>query len=380
VNVPPPPDESAEPAAPVPLVTLPGEATPRVFARPRPRAPAALLLLATLATGFTLWAAQGLLLPVLLAMFFALIGNPIIRLLQRAYVPRFVSALLVLVLGLAGTGLLAAQLIQPAGEWIRQVPREMESIAPKLRSLVAPMQEANKAAENIARAAGGESSSRPVQVVRTKANDPFRTLTATPRMIAAVLAVVLLTFFFMVYGQSLQRNAIALLPGRQQKKLTVEILQEIEREMSRYVLTISLINVLVGLALAGALYWLGVPGDEALLWGTMAALLNYAPYVGPLIGMLVMLLMGFVAFDDLWQSVLPAAIYLGLHTLEGQLVTPIVLGARMALSPLVLILALMVFGWLWGIVGLLLAVPLLVCVKIVLSRVEGLEGWARLLE
>jgi predicted PurR-regulated permease PerM len=150
--------------------------------------------------------------------------------------------------------------------------------------------------------------------------------------------------------------------------------------MSRYVLTISAINVLVGLALAGALYWLGVPGDEALLWGTMAALLNYAPYVGPLIGILVMLLMGFVAFDDLWQSVLPAAIYLGLHTLEGQLVTPIVLGARMALSPLVLILALMVFGWLWGIVGLLLAVPMLVCVKIVLARLEGMDGWARLLE
>jgi predicted PurR-regulated permease PerM len=242
------------------------------------------------------------------------------------------------------------------------------------------VQEANKAAENIARAAGGENLARPVQVVRTEVNDPYRTLTATPRMIASVLAVVLLTFFFMVYGQSLQRNAIALLPGRQQKKLTVEILQSIEHEMSRYVLTISIINALVGLAFAGALYWLGVPGDEALLWGTMAAILNYAPYVGPLIGMLVMLLMGFVAFDDLWQSVLPAAIYLGLHTLEGQIVTPIVLGARMALSPLVLILALMVFGWLWGIVGLLLAVPLLVCFKIVLSKVEGMEGWARLLE
>ena len=89
---------------------------------------------------------------------------------------------------------------------------------------------------------------------------------------------------------------------------------------------------------------------------------------------------GFVNFDDLWQSLAPAAIYLGLHTLEGQIITPIVLGARMALSPLVLILALMVFGWLWGIVGLLLAVPLLVCVKIVLARIEGMEGWARLLE
>jgi predicted PurR-regulated permease PerM len=348
--------------------------------RPRPRAPAARLVVATLGVGFTLWAAQGLLLPVLLAMFFALIGNPIIRVLQRAYVPRFVSALLVLVLGLAGAGLLAQQLIVPAGEWIRQVPREMHDLAPKLRNLAKPVQEANKAAENIARAAGGENMAKPVQVVRTEVNDPYRALTATPRMIAAVLAVVLLTFFFMVYGQSLQRNAIALLPGRQQKKLTVEILQSIEHEMSRYVLTISIINILVGLALAGALFWLGVPGDEALLWGTMAAILNYAPYVGPLIGIMVMLLMGFVAFDDMWQSLLPAAIYLGLHTIEGQFVTPIVLGARMALSPLVLILALMVFGWLWGIVGLLLAVPLLVCVKIVLTKIEGMEGWARLLE
>jgi predicted PurR-regulated permease PerM len=346
----------------------------------RPRAPTALLVLATLAVGFTLWAAQGLLLPVLLAMFFALIGNPIIRLLQRAYVPRFVSALLVIVLGLAGTGVLAAKLVSPAGEWISQVPRELRDLAPKLRNLARPMQQANEAAENIARAAGGDTTTRPVQVVKTEVNDPYKALTATPRMIAAVLAVVLLTFFFMVYGQSLQRKAIELLPDRQQKRLTVEILQSIEHEMSRYVMTISAINILVGLALAGALFWLGVPGDEALLWGTMAAIFNYAPYVGPLIGILVMLVMGFVAFDDLWHSVLPAVIYLGLHTIEGQLLTPIVLGARMALSPLVLILALMVFGWLWGIIGLLLAVPLLVCVKIVLTKVEGMEGWARLLE
>ena len=346
----------------------------------RPRASSALVVLATVAVGFTLWAAQGLLLPVLLAMFFALVGNPVIRLLQRLYIPRFIGALLVLLFGLAGTGLLAQQLMEPAGEWMRQVPREMRSLAPKLRDLAKPVQEANKAAENIARAAGGESASRPVEVVRTEVNDPYKTLTATPRMLASVLAVVLLTFFFMVYGQNLQRNALALLPDRQQKRLTVDILHSIEREMSRYVLTISAINVLVGLALAGALYWMGIPGDEALLWGTMAAILNFAPYVGPLIGILIMLLMGFVNFDEFWQSVMPAAVYLGLHTLEGQFITPIVLGARMALSPLVLILALMVFGWLWGIIGLLLAVPLLVCFKIILTKVEGLEGWARLLE
>jgi predicted PurR-regulated permease PerM len=352
---------------------------PRSAPHRRPRASTALLILATLAVGFTLYFAQGLILPVLLAMFFALIGNPIIRVLQKLYVPRFVSALLVLALGLAGTALLARQLITPAGEWIQQVPREMRHLAPKLRDLAKPVREANEAAENIARAAGGEENTAKPQVVTTKGGT-FETLTATPLMIASALAVVLLTFFFMVYGQSLQRNAIALLPGRQQKKLTVDILQSIEHEISRYVLTISVINVLVGLALAAALFWLGVPGDEALLWGTMAAVLNFAPYVGPLIGIMMMLLMGFVAFDDLWQSLAPAAIYLGLHTLEGQIITPIVLGARMALSPLVLILALMVFGWMWGIVGLLLAVPLLVCFKIVLSKIEGLDGWARLLE
>ena len=357
-----------------------GELPPSPPPAPRPRSSTAAVVLATLAVGFTLWATQELVLPILLAMFFALIGNPIIRGLQRLYLPRFLGALLVLLGGLAAAGALGNQLIEPASEWVRQVPREMKQLAPKLRDLTKPMLDANKAAQNIARAAGGESSSRPVQVIRTELNEPYKVLTATPRRVASVLAVVLLTFFFMVYGQQLQRNAIALLSTRQQKKLTVDILTSIERAISRYVLTITVINTALGLALAGSLYGLGVPMQEALLWGTMAAILNFAPYVGPLIGIIIMLLMGFVAFDDLWPSLLPAGIYLALHTLEGQIVTPIILGHSMRLSPLVLILALMVFGWLWGIVGLLLAVPLLVCVKLVLARIEGLTGWAKLVE
>lgn len=349
--------------------------------RPRPRAPLSLVVLAVLAVGYTLWMTQEVVLPVLLAMFFALVGNPIIRVLQRLHVPRFLGALAVLCGGIALAVLLAQQLVQPAGEWIREAPRELRSLAPKVQKLIKPVQEANKAAENIARAAGGENTARPAQVVKTEVNDPYRSLTATPMLVASILAVVLLTFFFMVFGQDLQRKAIALLPDRQKKKLTVEILQAIETEVSRYVLTISIINAVVGLVFAAALHLLlGVPIDEALLWGTMAALLNFAPYVGPLIGIVAMLLMGFASYNAPLQALAPAAIYLGLHTLEGQIVTPIVLGRTMAISPLVLILGLMVFGSLWGIVGLLLAVPLLVCVKIVLARVEGMEGWARLLE
>lgn len=344
---------------------------------PRPRSSAAVLVLATIAVGAVLWLAQELILPVLLAMFFALIGNPIIRVLRRLWIPRFLGALLVLAGGLFLAGALGNQLIEPAGEWMKQAPKELKELAPKLRAMVKPVQEANRAAESFARAAGGES--RPPEIVFTEVNEPYKALTTTPRMLASVLAVVLLTFFFMVYGENLQRNAIALLHSRQQKKLTVDILQSIEDELSRYVLTISVINVIVGLVFAGALQYLGLSLPEALLWGTMAALLNYAPYVGPLIGIAVMLLIGLTEFDGV-EALLPAGIYLLLHTLEGQIVTPIVLGQRMRLSPLVLVLGLLVFGSLWGIIGLLLAVPLLVCVKLILERTEGMDGWARLLE
>ena len=368
-------DLSTSPSDPLSTDPLP-EPSP---APRRPRASNALLVLATLAVGYTLWAAQDVLLPILLGMFFALVANPIIRLLKRLWIPRFVAALIVVVGGIAGTAALANQLVVPASDWFRDVPQELREMTPKLRQLTKPMLDANRAAENIARAAGGESAKK-VQVVRTQVDDPYKVLNATPRLLASVLAVVLLTFFFLVYGENLQRHAIALLPGRQKQKFSVDLMHSIEREVSRYVLTISLINAVVGLVYAAILYALDIPLQEALLWGTMVALLNFAPYVGPLIGMGVMLLVGFVTYNEQWLSVMPVLVYLGLHTLEGQIVTPIVLGRRMALSPLVLILALMLFGWLWGIVGLLLAVPLLVCIKLVLAQVEGMEGWARLLE
>ena len=346
---------------------------------PRPRASAAVLLLAMLAVGYTLWAAQGVILPVLLAMFFALIGNPVIRVLRRLRLPRFLAALLVLAGGIAAATLLGQQLLAPALDWMQEAPRQMRQLGTELGKLAEPVREANRVAEDIARQASGDGAQQ-VEVVRTQVDDPYATLARAPRMAGSVLAVVLLTFFFMVFGEDLQRRAIALLPTRQRQRVTVEIMQAIEQDVSRYVFTITLINTGVGILLAAVLHWgLGVDLQEALLWGTIAMLLNFAPYVGPAIGVVAMLLMGFVTWDEVGPSLLPAVIYLGLHTLEGQLVTPLVLGQRMQLSPLVLILALLVFGWLWGIVGLLLAVPLLVCVKRVLARIEGLEGWARLL-
>ena len=134
--------------------------------------------------------------------------------------------------------------------------------------------------------------------------------------------------------------------------------------------------MIVGIAARGDTHGDRTALQQALLWGTVAAFLNFAPYVGPMICFGVMLLVGFTSFKGVFQALLPPAIYLGLHVLEGEIVTPIILGRRMAISPLILILALMALGWLWGLAGLLLAVPMMVCVKIVLSKVDSLSVWA----
>lgn len=345
----------------------------------RPKASYSVNVIATLAVGYTLWAAQQIILPILLAIFFALIGNPILRLLQRARIPRFLAALMLLIAGILGTISLGAQLIGPASDWARQAPQRMQQMARQIQNLTRPVQQASEAAENLARATGGESA-RTIRIVRTQLDDPYRTLLRTPKLVASILAVVLLTFFFMIFGQELLRQAIARLPRRQQQCFASQLMRELEREISRYVLTISIINTLLGLVFSGFLYFLEIPLPETLLWGTVVALLNFAPYIGPLISALMMLVVGFVQFRPLGMAFLPAAIYLTLHILEGQVITPIVLGRRMALSPLILILGLMLFGWLWGLIGLLLAVPLLVCVKMILSRLDRLKGWAQLLE
>ena len=345
----------------------------------RPRASIPVVILATLACLFTAWAARDLLLPVLLAMFFALIGNPVLRLLRRARIPVFLGAMLLLGTGLVLAVLLGRQLVAPAAEWMQQLPSELQLLTPKLQQMTGPMQQASEAAASVARAADGDQA-RQLEVVAVRESDPWERLVATPKMVMSILAVVLLTFFFMVYGERLQRHAISLLPNRYQQRVTVEIMQSIEREVSRYVLTITLINAVLGAAVALALHLLGLSLPNALLWGTLVALLNYAPYVGAFIAATALLLMGLIVWDELGRALLPLGVYLVLQTLEGQLFTPVVVGHRMALSPLLLVLALMLFGFLWGFLGLLLAVPLLVCVKKVLSRIDGMEPWARLLE
>ena len=328
------------------------------------------------------WLARDLLVPIMLAMMLALLANPLVTRMHKLWIPRWIGSLLIVVGGLALGVWLASLLVGPATDWVKQAPTELRQVAPKFRAITRQVEQANKAAASIAKAAGAPVATTSSTADADKPRPPnlWSMIAGAPRVFASIGAVVLLSYFFLVYGEDLQRHAIARMDGADRKLLTIEIMKTIEADLSRYVLTISFINALLGLILTGGLVWMGLDWSDALLWGTIAALLNFVPYVGPLTGVLLLGLVGLVTFGKPSQMLMPPALYLSLHMLESQAVTPIILGRRMALSPLVMLLWLMLWGFLWGIPGLLLAVPMLASLKIVAERVERWQGWAKVIE
>jgi predicted PurR-regulated permease PerM len=324
---------------------------------------------------YTCYFASSLILPVVVAGFFAMLLSPLINRIPLRWLPRWLAALLLVLATLAGTGAVGYFVAIPAGEWARKVPFVLREVAPKLREMVQPIQEATEAGETLDTITGEDDDGVERVVVRPPRAD---LLSATPKVLGSIFAVILLTFAFLVFGDDVLAKLLALRPTRAHRKLTSEIVQEIQSDLSRYMLTISATSTILGMATAGWLFYLGV--DDPLLWGVIAALLNLTPFIGPLLTAALLVLVGLTEFQTFGAAMMPAAGFLVLHGLESQALTPLVLGRTMRINPLAIILWLLVWGWLWGMVGLLVAVPMLVCLKIVASRVRGWEHWSRLLE
>lgn len=333
-------------------------------------------LLVIAALLYTCYLASSLILPIVLAGFFALLLSPLMRRAPLRWLPRAVSAVLLVAALLGSLGAVGTFLAEPAAEWVRKVPFVMREAAPKLREMVEPFNQASRARESLGsltkEPSNGESGAVVVQPPQPDL------IEAIPGVVGPVLAVILLTFSFLVFGDDVLRKLLALRPTRAHKKLTSGIVQQIQSDLSRYMLTISGTSSILGLATVAWLWWLDVP--DPLLWGVLAAGLNLTPIVGPLVMFLLLSLVGLSQFDTLGAAMLPAAGFIALNALESQLLTPMVLGRTMRINPLAIILWLMLWGWLWGVAGLLVAVPMLVCLKIVADRVDDWKPWARLLE
>jgi predicted PurR-regulated permease PerM len=175
----------------------------------------------------------------------------------------------------------------------------------------------------------------------------------------------------------LLRRFVEILPHFDDKRRAVSIVTEIENKISQYLLTVSMMNALVGLLNGVAVWLLGMP--DPLLFGTLAFLLNYVPVLGPVTGMVIFFFVGIFTFPSFWEAFIPAAIYLGIHILEGETITPMLLARRFTLNPVVVISSLMFWDWLWGIPGALLSTPLLAVVKIICDHIEVMTPLGHLL-
>jgi predicted PurR-regulated permease PerM len=359
--------ETKRPPAIIPTVSQPTK-SPAVRLATISRA---LVVLAVIAVLAVCYLARDILAPIMLALLLSLLLSPVASLLQKLRAPRaLASGLVVLVLVAAAMGAIVA-LAQPARDWIGKAPSSIHSIQDRFREWRQPVQEARKATESLENLTRSPRRAAPQVVVEDQPTILTGILSNTPRVLESVAAVILLVFFFLSSGDNFLRRLVEIAPGMTEKRTVVSIARDVEREMSRYLVTITAINLGLGCATAITMFLLHVP--NALLWGAMAFLLNFAPYVGAALTSFVLGVVGFATFDSIGSALAIPGAFLVLAFIEGQLVTPTVIGRRLALNPVVVFVWLLVWGWLWGIIGVLLAGPLLACFRIVCQHTEALR-------
>jgi predicted PurR-regulated permease PerM len=328
-----------------------------------------------LACFYTLYFCRSLLLPLVLAALLALLLLPTVRALKRLRVPEPLGAGLV-VLALLGTvGLGIYELSGPAFDWLERAPQSLRVAETKLREVRRSMQRLGRATEQVAQIAeeASPSARRPPAVAVEVQSAPTlrqRLLSGGFGLVADAAVMLILLYFLLASGDLFLRKLVRVLPRLEDKRRAVEIARQIELDISAYLGTATLIHLALGAATAITFALLGVPNP--LLWGAMVAILNFIPYVGPTVDYTVFAMVGLLTFTTLPRMLAPVGAFLVLNVLEGYIFTPMILGRKLTLNPVVVFVGLTFWAWMWGIVGAILAVPIMVVLKILCDHVEPL--------
>ncbi|MGA2793776.1 MAG: AI-2E family transporter [Roseiarcus sp.] len=323
------------------------------------------------------YVAGEIVLPLVFAFTLKLLLQPIFRILERLHIPRALAAL-VLILALFGTIVgLGTAISGPAGNWAAKLPEGIPRLEERLSFLRAPintLQQFVQEVENLGATGARRDEAGPLGGAALIA----AVFAGTRSFASGLFTTVLFLYFLLVSGDTFLRRLVEILPRFSSKRQAVDISQQIESDISAYLLTITIMNAGVGIATALVMWLTGV-GDP-ILWGTVAFLLNYAPILGPSLGVVIFLLAGLLTIDTLWQALLPAALYLAIHMIEGETVTPMLLARRFTLNPVLVILSLVFWFWMWGIPGAILSVPMLAIAKIVCDRLRPFAALGHFLE
>ena len=326
---------------------------------------------------YTLYFARALILPFILALLLNFLLRPVVRILKKVKIPELAGAALVIIalLGSAGYGVI--RLSGPAAEWINKVPESLRQMESKVFFFRKPIEGVNNAVEELKGIARMGAEKKPeVEIKPPGITDVV--LSGTREVLLKSSVMFILLYFLLASGDLFLRKLVKRIPTLHKKKEIVRITREVEHHTSRYLYTVTGINIVMGTFLGASMYLIGMPNP--LLWGVMAGFLVFLPYIGPLIGISVVTIVAFLTFDSLGRILLAPAIYIALETIQGQIVTPLVLGLRFTLNPVAIFVWLIFWGWMWGIVGAVLAFPMLMIFKIFCDHIQPLAPVGEFLE
>lgn len=323
-----------------------------------------------------LYVASDIVLPIVLAFVLNMLLQPVMDLGERLRLPRVIAALVCILLVIAvliGFGLIVSG---PAADWGAKLPKALPELQHKLHFLDRPF-DAIRAA--FAQIQGSTAEMAPVADATPVrfANLFDRLFSGTRTVAAGFFTMLLVLFYVLVSGETFLRRVVEILPRFKDKRKAVEISLHIQRDISAYLVTVSAINAVVGVLVAGVMWLCGVP--DAPLWGFAAFALNYMPILGPMVGVALFAFVGALALPG-WSALLPAGLYLGIHLIEGEAVTPMILARRFTINPVAVVLGLVFWYWMWGVPGAVLAVPMLAITKIVCDDVPQLRAFGHFLE
>jgi predicted PurR-regulated permease PerM len=357
------------------------ETTEEAFAnaeRPLPSDPKTFYLggLFFLAVLVTCYFGQPIVVPVVMAFFLKMLLQPIVRILARCKIPRPIAALLaMLLLALVLIGLGVA-LSMPAASWGKALTEGFPRLEQKLQPLQGPIRGLQEFLTKAEQAAGGGKDATPVAVERIGIFGLV--FSGTRAALEGMLTTGIVLFFLMLSGDTFLRRGVEIMPNFEHKRRAVEISQQVESDISIYLSTIIIMNLLVGIAVGIEMWLCGMP--DPLLWAAVAFTLNFVPILGPFVGMGLFVLVGFMQFDEFGLALLPAVLYLATHIIEGELVTPAILARRFTLNPVAVIISIIFWYWMWGVPGAVLAVPMLAICKIICDRIKPLMAFGHFLE
>ncbi|KQN00743.1 permease [Sphingobium sp. Leaf26] len=319
-----------------------------------------------LALPFALRAGAEFFLPLTAALVIAIALVPLLEWMERRGLPSGLAALIAVVSFLLVANTALVLIIVPATDWFLILPQRL----PQIQANLAPLIDFYASLQRFVDETVQMLATGPVAAAQTAAVDAPRSLlqfaaTSAPSAIIQMVFALLIIYFFLAGWTRLRRRTINSRGSFDGAMAVARVIQNVVDATSAYVITIAIINLSLGLAVAVALWLIGMPSP--LMWGGIVALLNFVPYFGPMLAAVLLGLGGLMVFDDVYVALLPAGLQVGFHLVEANVITPLLLGRRLTMNPLLILLSLTFWGWVWGTPGALLAVPLLIIIQTVVA-------------